>query len=175
MIISYRLNLSRSVVGLQNCPKLSLPRRLTALMALDGNNEDGMYIVSTLCSLLSYLFMAVADSLSEAMQADMQRFAQKKQQSEPSRSTTISTTDETPSSSLKDNLDKFLIGDFFFVCFSLAWLGVGVLLQGSGWSTLLDAWFPLWPLVWQPAIGILMAGALINGAWAWVADKMKQN
>lgn len=112
------------------------------------------------------------------MKADMQRFAQKKQQSEPSSTTARSNSsseDSSSSSSIKDNLDKFLIGDFFFVCFSLAWLGAGVVLQGSGSSALLDAWFPLWPLVWQPAIGILMAGALLNGAWGWLADKTRQN
>lgn len=100
----------------------------------------------------------------------MQRFAQRKQ-SEPNVSRPV----ESSSSSLKDGLDKFLIGDFFFVVFSLAWLGAGVLAQGTGSSALLDAWFPLWPLVWQPAIGILMAGALLNGAWGWIAEKMKQS
>ena len=27
-------------------------------------------------------------------------------------------------------------------------------------QALLDAWFPLWPLVFQPAIGVLMLGAV---------------
>jgi len=29
-------------------------------------------------------------------------------------------------------------------------------------SPLLDVWFPLWPTLWQSAIGLLMAGALVS-------------
>jgi hypothetical protein len=66
---------------------------------------------------------------------------------------------------LKNAIDKVLIADFFFILFILAWLGVGVgeksLLQSS---RLLDAWYPLWQWVFQPALGVLMLGALVSGA-----------
>ena len=31
-------------------------------------------------------------------------------------------------------------------------------------QVLIDAWFPLWQWVFQPAIGTLMLGALVSGA-----------
>ena len=31
-------------------------------------------------------------------------------------------------------------------------------------QALIDAWFPLWQWVFQPAIGTLMLGALVSGA-----------
>ncbi|CAK0785860.1 hypothetical protein CVIRNUC_009072 [Coccomyxa viridis] len=66
---------------------------------------------------------------------------------------------------VKDVLDKVLIADFFFVCAALAWLvagaGAKTVLNNS---VLIDAWFPLWQWVFQPAIGTLMLGALVSGA-----------
>ena len=70
---------------------------------------------------------------------------------------------------------QVLIGDFFFVLFSLAWLAAGLAEKGSVHSSvLLDAWMPLWPLVWQPAIGILMAGALLSGGLNWLKSKTSE-
>jgi hypothetical protein len=57
------------------------------------------------------------------------------------------------------------VADFFFVLLALAWLGLGLGAQGALHSSaVLDAWFPLWPLVFQPAIGVLMLGALVGPA-----------
>ena len=74
---------------------------------------------------------------------------------------------------------QVLIADFFLVLFILAWLAAGVAQSAlsGGSSALLDAWYPLWPLLWQPAIGLLMAGALASGGLSWLAeqqDKQKQ-
>jgi hypothetical protein len=64
------------------------------------------------------------------------------------------------------------MADFFFILFILFWflagLGEKVALQSS---TLLDAWYPLWPWVFQPALGVLMLGAVASG----VADKFSGN
>ncbi|CAL8471352.1 g10894 [Coccomyxa elongata] len=69
----------------------------------------------------------------------------------------------------KDLLDKVLIADFFFVCAALAWLVAGVGVKASlDNSALLDVWYPLWQWVFQPAIGVLMLGALVSGAVGWV-------
>ncbi len=66
-------------------------------------------------------------------------------------------------------LDKVLIADFFFVAFALAWLAGGVGERAAiGSQRLLDAWFPLWPLLFQPAIGVLMLGALVSGGVNWM-------
>lgn len=68
---------------------------------------------------------------------------------------------------------QVLIADFFLVLFVLAWLGAGVVQAGvsGGSSPLLDAWYPLWPILWQPAIGILMAGALVSGGVNWLQSQ----
>lgn len=65
-----------------------------------------------------------------------------------------------------------LIADFFFVLIVLAWLAAGLGLQAMlHTSALLDAWFPLWPLVFQPAIGVLMLGALVSGGLNWLKEQ----
>ncbi|DBB12068.1 TPA: hypothetical protein ACH3X3_006181 [Trebouxia sp. C0006] len=74
--------------------------------------------------------------------------------------------------SLKQTVDKVLIADFFFVLLALAWLAAGVGEKSTFNSTkLLDAWYPLWMLVFQPAIGVLMLGALVSGAAGWLKTK----
>ena len=66
------------------------------------------------------------------------------------------------------------IADFFLVLLILAWLAAGVAQTSMGSSSaLLDAWYPLWPILWQPAIGVLMAGALVSGGLSWL-DGQKQ-
>lgn len=74
--------------------------------------------------------------------------------------------------SLKQTIDKVLIADFFFICVALAWLAAGVAEKSSVNSTrLLDSWYPLWTLLFQPALGVLMLGALVSGAAGWLRNK----
>jgi hypothetical protein len=55
---------------------------------------------------------------------------------------------------------------------SLGWLGAGLAVKAaSGSSALLDGWLPLWQWVWQPAIGVLMAGALVSGGMGWLKEQ----
>lgn len=68
-----------------------------------------------------------------------------------------------------------LIADFFFILVVLAWLGAGLAEKGVlHSSTLIDAWMPLWPMVFQPAIGILMAGALVSGGLNWLQEQQQK-
>lgn len=69
---------------------------------------------------------------------------------------------------------QVLIADFFFVLAVLGWLGAGLAGKAMGSSALIDAWMPLWPMVFQPAIGILMAGALVSGGLNWLAEQQQQ-
>ena len=81
----------------------------------------------------------------------------------------------TTSSSLKELVDKALIADFFFILFALGWLGAGVgLKSATGVTSLLDAWLALWQWVFQPAIGVLMLGALVSGGIGWLREKNEQ-
>lgn len=92
---------------------------------------------------------------------------------------------EQQSGGFKAALDKLLIVDFFFVLFALAWLVVGVATNGGGEGLdgsdpgkingpLLSSWFALWPMVFQPAIGILMAGALVSGGVGWLRENKEK-
>ncbi|PSC75919.1 hypothetical protein C2E20_1148 [Micractinium conductrix] len=76
---------------------------------------------------------------------------------------------------LKDAVDKLLIADFFFILFALGWLGAGLAERSTLQSTnLLDAWLSLWQWVFQPAIGVLMLGALVSGAFGWAKENLGQ-
>ncbi|PRW51142.1 hypothetical protein C2E21_5655 [Chlorella sorokiniana] len=79
----------------------------------------------------------------------------------------------SPLGGLKDAVDKVLIADFFFILFALAWLGVALGERSALQSTrLLDTWLSLWQWVFQPAIGVLMLGAIVSGAVGWAKDNL---
>ncbi|KAK9832358.1 hypothetical protein WJX74_007576 [Apatococcus lobatus] len=103
--------------------------------------------------------------LPESIRQDMERYAQKAQQAATSTSKAAQREGAAGNGGIKEVIDKVLIADFFFVCLALVWLALGVGEQATLHSSrLLDVWFPLWQLVFQPAIGILMLGALVSGA-----------
>lgn len=57
----------------------------------------------------------------------------------------------------------------------LGWLVTGLAIKAAtGNSSLVDAWLPLWPMVFQPIIGILMAGALVSGGAGWLKSKQQE-
>ncbi|GAQ88867.1 hypothetical protein KFL_004650120 [Klebsormidium nitens] len=64
----------------------------------------------------------------------------------------------------KSVIDTILVADFFFIILVLLWLIAGVVERQALDSTkLLDVWLPLWGTVFQPAIGVLMAGTIVSG------------
>jgi TRAP-type C4-dicarboxylate transport system permease small subunit len=70
-------------------------------------------------------------------------------------------------------LNLFLTLNLFFVLFSFLWLAVAVLAKTTAQTDLgLGLWMSLWPSVFQPSIGILMAGALVSGLISWVSKKL---
>jgi hypothetical protein len=80
----------------------------------------------------------------------------------------------SPFAGLKDNLDKLLIADFFLVLAALAWLAVAVAVSsitGDKETPLLTIWYALWPTLWQSALGLLMAGALVSGGLGKLAEQ----
>uniref|UniRef100_A0A7S0WPC6 Uncharacterized protein n=1 Tax=Chlamydomonas leiostraca TaxID=1034604 RepID=A0A7S0WPC6_9CHLO len=120
------------------------------------------------------------DDISEAMKADLERF-QRRQQAGSSGASQSQQQFSRPepaqaqsSGSLKENIDKVLIADFFLVLFALAWLGAGVVLAQADQPGLLNVWYTLWPTLWQSAIGLLMAGALVSGGLGWLQSQQQK-
>ena len=64
-------------------------------------------------------------------------------------------------------LDRLLVLDVFVVLGGAAWFGVAVLADGQGISAPMHQFQRLWDPLFTPAIGILMAAALLNGLWSW--------
>ncbi|MEP0868595.1 hypothetical protein NDA01_02145 [Trichocoleus desertorum AS-A10] len=77
---------------------------------------------------------------------------------------------------MKDNLLKWinlaLVADLFLVLFSFFWLAIAVIGRSAGVPLGLDLWYKLWDPVFTPALGILMAGALVSGATSWISQKL---
>jgi hypothetical protein len=75
----------------------------------------------------------------------------------------------------KTAIEKLLVGDFFFILFILAWLVAGVGEKAAlKTSTLIDSWLPLWPTIFQPALGIFMAGALVSALSGYLSKRQEK-
>ena len=59
-------------------------------------------------------------------------------------------------------LNRLLVLDVFLVLLGFVGWGVAILTQ-SVWPGLWQGWLWLWHPVWQPAIGLLILGALVTG------------
>ena len=69
-------------------------------------------------------------------------------------------------------VEKLLVADFFFIIFILVWFVAGLAEKAAfDTSTLIDVWLPLWPLLFQPALGFFMAGALWTAASKFLFSK----
>ncbi|PSB17857.1 hypothetical protein C7B65_17550 [Phormidesmis priestleyi ULC007] len=80
---------------------------------------------------------------------------------------------------MKDQFFKWLnfvlMLDLFLVLLSFAWLTVAVIGRGAKVPLGLDLWYKLWEPVFTPAIGILMAGAIVSGASSWVVKRLNSD
>ena len=70
-------------------------------------------------------------------------------------------------------LNLALVADFFLVLFAFFWLAIAVAGHALHLPLGLDLWYKLWQPVFTPAIGILIAGALISGVSGWVSKRFK--
>ena len=70
-----------------------------------------------------------------------------------------------------DWLNLALMANLFFVLFCFSWLAIAVIGRTSGVPLGLDVWYKLWQPVVQPALGILMTGAIVSGISSWVSKK----
>jgi hypothetical protein len=69
-------------------------------------------------------------------------------------------------------LNQLLMLDVFLVLLSFFWLAIAVLGRSLGVPLGLDLWYRLWEPVFTPAIGILMAGAILSGVISWVSKRL---
>lgn len=59
-------------------------------------------------------------------------------------------------------INRILVADVFLVIFAFAWFIVALIGRSTGIPLGLDLWYKLWQPLFNPAIGILFAGAFIN-------------
>jgi hypothetical protein len=71
-------------------------------------------------------------------------------------------------------LNLALMADLFFVLLSFVWFAAAVIGRSAGFPLGLDVWYKLWDPVMQPAIGILMAGAIASGVISWINKRFKK-
>jgi len=69
-------------------------------------------------------------------------------------------------------LNLVLMVNLFLVLLSFFWLAAAVVGRSAGVPLGLDLWYKLWEPVFTPAIGLLMAGALISGISSWVNKQL---
>ncbi|MFS6827083.1 hypothetical protein [Cyanobium sp. ATX 6F1] len=67
----------------------------------------------------------------------------------------------------KNVLDNFLVADVFLVIAGALWFALAVVLHGRQIEAPLALFQRLWEPLFTPAIGLLMAAALLSGALGW--------
>ena len=72
---------------------------------------------------------------------------------------------------LLNGLNLFLVADVFFVLLAFGWFAIAILGRSLGVPLGLDIWYGLWQPVFNPAIGILMLGALLSGLISWMSKR----
>ncbi|MCA1994251.1 MAG: hypothetical protein LDL41_19720 [Coleofasciculus sp. S288] len=60
-------------------------------------------------------------------------------------------------------LNQVLVVDVFLVLLSFFWFAIALIGRSLGVPLGFDLWHRLWEPVFTPAIGILMAGAILSG------------
>jgi hypothetical protein len=68
---------------------------------------------------------------------------------------------------LQQWLDRLLVLDVFLVIGAALWFGTAVVLHAQGVEVPLQLFQRLWEPLFTPAIGLLMAAALVSGALGW--------
>jgi len=68
---------------------------------------------------------------------------------------------------LREWLDRLLVADVFLVLAGALWFALAVVLHSQGVEAPLVTFQKLWEPLFTPAIGLLMAAALLSGALGW--------
>ena len=64
-------------------------------------------------------------------------------------------------------LDRLLVLDVFVVLAGAGWFGIAVVASSQGIEAPMHSFQQLWDPLFTPAIGLLIAAALINGIASW--------
>jgi len=80
---------------------------------------------------------------------------------------TIDTSQPSALQRLREWLDRLLVADVFLVLAGALWFAVAVVLHSQGVEAPLATFQKLWEPLFTPAIGLLMAAALLSGALGW--------
>jgi hypothetical protein len=72
-----------------------------------------------------------------------------------------------PGGRLRTAVDRLLVADVFLVLAGAVWFLAAVVLHSQGVEAPLDLFQRLWEPLFTPAIGLLMAAALLSGALGW--------
>lgn len=95
----------------------------------------------------------------DQLQNDLKSFRSRKPQSK-----TVQASEDGIYSKVKGVVDTLLLWDFFAIVGLLLWLGAATGLHfGAKNDVLLDPWLALWEPIIQPALGVLMLGAIVQG------------
>lgn len=70
-----------------------------------------------------------------------------------------------------NGLNWLLVANLFFVLASFGWFAAAVVGRSLQVNLGLETWYSLWTPVFQPAIGILMAGAIAIGGVRWITNQ----
>jgi hypothetical protein len=69
-------------------------------------------------------------------------------------------------------LNVFLMLNLFFVLLSFGWFAASVVGRSLKVDLGLELWYSLWTPLFQPSIGLLMAGAISIGVLRWANNKL---
>ncbi|NEQ31390.1 MAG: hypothetical protein F6K04_10340 [Leptolyngbya sp. SIO4C5] len=73
---------------------------------------------------------------------------------------------------LLNALNWILVVNLFFVLFSFFWFAAALIARSFKFDLGFDLWYSLWDPVFMPAIGILMAGAILSGVISWISRQL---
>lgn len=80
---------------------------------------------------------------------------------------------------MKDRLiswvNQLLMLNVFLVLLSFVWFAIAVFGRSVGVALGFDLWYSLWEPLFMPAIGILMAGAIMSGLINQISKRLKSN
>jgi TRAP-type C4-dicarboxylate transport system permease small subunit len=72
-------------------------------------------------------------------------------------------------------LNQLLMLNVFLVLLSFVWFAIAVFGRSIGVALGFDLWYSLWEPLFMPAIGILMAGAIMSGLINQISKRLKSN